>query len=318
MADSVLWTTLSNGVQMPLFGLGTSLSEGKELESILRIALDNGYRLIDVAEYYKNEDAAGNVIEEYIKSGKLKRDEIFIITKLPPYGHKDPERFIEQSLRKLKTDYIDLYLMHEPMAYEKTEGEDSIKVSETGTWIPDLSIHFTKTWKTLEDFYKVGKLKAIGISNFNKSQIQELWESASVKPQNLQVECHIYLSQEDLLQYCRSLGISFTSYSSLGSPHRQAISDRGIPLKHPLAKELAEKYNKTPGQILLRQLIQRGICVIPKSTNEKRIKENIDIFDFELSQEEMEKFAAIKERKRLFKFLEAASHPLYPWKDEVE
>ncbi|KAE9546718.1 hypothetical protein FO519_010070, partial [Halicephalobus sp. NKZ332] len=222
------------------------------------------------------------------------------------------------SLKKLKTDYIDLYLIHNPMGFMKTEGEDSIKIDEEGTWIPDLTVHFIETWKVLEDYYRAGKLKSIGVSNFNINQIRELWESASVKPQNLQVECHIYLPQEELLHYCKELGIVLTSYGSLGSPKRSGMVGRGIPLINPLVKELAGKYNKTAGQILLRQLIQRGICVIPKSSNEARIKENIEIFDFELSQEEMGRFGEIKERRRLFKFLETVHHPLFPWRDEIE
>ena len=318
MMKSVPFTKLSNGVKMPLIGLGTSLSKGQDLENAVRIALDNGYRLFDTAEFYKNEEAVGNAIDEYIKKGKVKREDIFIITKLPVYGQREPERFIEGSLNKLKVDYIDLYLIHNPMAFMKADDKDAIKVDDKGTWLPDLSVDFKETWKVLEDFYNKGKLKSIGISNFNKDQIKELWDSATVKPQNLQVECHIYLPQDDLVDYCKSLGISLTSYGSLGSPKRPGMANRGIPLLHPLVKELAEKYNKTPAQILLKQLIQRGISVIPKSSNEARIKENIDISDFELSQDEMERFNYIKERKRLFKFLETVHHPLFPWKDELE
>ncbi|KAE9546094.1 hypothetical protein FO519_010694, partial [Halicephalobus sp. NKZ332] len=124
----VPWTTLSNGVKMPLLGLGTSLARGHELENALRIALDNGYRLIDTAEFYKNEEFIGNVIEEYVEKGKIKRSEVFIMTKLPVYGQREPKRFIEESLKKLKMDYIDLYLIHNPMGFMKTEGEDSIKI----------------------------------------------------------------------------------------------------------------------------------------------------------------------------------------------
>uniref|UniRef100_A0A914PSH5 NADP-dependent oxidoreductase domain-containing protein n=1 Tax=Panagrolaimus davidi TaxID=227884 RepID=A0A914PSH5_9BILA len=160
-------------------------SDEKQLEDALRAAFDIGYRYIDTAEVYKNEHIIGAVIKEYIKNGKFKREDIFITTKLPVYGMNEPERFIKNSLKKLNLDYIDLYLIHAPIPFENS-GNDSSKKDETGNSIPAL-IPFYETWKVLEKFYLDGKLKSIGISNFNEKQIQELYNQARIKPQNLQV-----------------------------------------------------------------------------------------------------------------------------------
>uniref|UniRef100_A0A914C670 NADP-dependent oxidoreductase domain-containing protein n=1 Tax=Acrobeloides nanus TaxID=290746 RepID=A0A914C670_9BILA len=173
------------------------------------------------------------------------------------------------------------------------------------------------TWRVLEKYYKLGKFKAIGISNFNQKQIQDLYDQAEIKPHNLQVECHILLPQKELFEFAKKLGISFTSYATMGSPGRPSKNpDEPNPTEVPLVVELAKKYNKTPSQILLRQMIQRGIAVIPKSTNPERLRQNSDIFDFELTQEDLTKFNEIKLHKWLFQsFWEsfAKHHPYFPF-----
>uniref|UniRef100_A0AC34R2U3 NADP-dependent oxidoreductase domain-containing protein n=1 Tax=Panagrolaimus sp. JU765 TaxID=591449 RepID=A0AC34R2U3_9BILA len=294
-----------------------------ELDKAMRTALDIGYRYFDTAalyrnehiigkileEYikngkikpalYRNEHIIGKILEEYIKDGKIKREDIYITTKLPLTGHDDPGKWIEESLKNLRTDYIDF-----------------------GKGKPVLIPHI-ETWRGLEKYYKEGKLKAIGISNFNIEQIQELYNQAEIKPMNNQVECHILHPQKELYDFCKKLNITLTAYAPIGSPGRPDAVRNGVkqeenPLEHPITVKLSKKYNKTPAQILIRQMIQRGISTIPKSTNEKRLKENFDVFDFELTKEEMDEFNTIKDDKQLFLFDFVKDHPYHPWKDALK
>uniref|UniRef100_A0A7E4VZQ9 Aldo_ket_red domain-containing protein n=1 Tax=Panagrellus redivivus TaxID=6233 RepID=A0A7E4VZQ9_PANRE len=180
-------TPLSNGKELPLLGLGTWLaSDEAQLNTALRAALDAGYRYIDTAELYKNEHVIGNVLKEYIDAGKFKREDIYITTKLPFYGHAHAAEYIEGSLKRLQTDYIDLYLIHTPLPYKREEGKDG-PATKDGVIIPDLSVPYIETWKVLEKYYNDGKLKAIGVSNFNEEQLQDLYDKATVKPHNIQV-----------------------------------------------------------------------------------------------------------------------------------
>uniref|UniRef100_A0A914EJ55 NADP-dependent oxidoreductase domain-containing protein n=1 Tax=Acrobeloides nanus TaxID=290746 RepID=A0A914EJ55_9BILA len=180
----------------------------------------------------------------------------------------------------------------------------------------DLTPHI-ETWRVLEKFYKQGVFKVIGISNFDEEQIQDLYNKAEIKPMNFQTECHVYLQQYELHEFCKKLGIVMTSYATLGNPGRLSIHKKEgdpEPLKHPYVLELAQKYNKDPGQILLRQMLQRGIAVIPKSTNPARIRSNKEVFDFNLTTEEMENFKAIKDYRRFFGLEILKNHPYYPRK----
>ncbi|KAE9549741.1 hypothetical protein FO519_007052 [Halicephalobus sp. NKZ332] len=307
---------LRNGRELPLLGLGTSRAndEGK-LESTMRAALDIGYRYFDTAFIYQNEHIIGKVIEEYIEAGKIKREDVFISSKLPTFGHSDPAKYIEESLQRLKTDYIDLYLMHSAAAMKATSREELFFGSPEIDLTPP-----TETWKIFEKYYNEGKLKAIGVSNFNEEQIQDLYDKATIKPMNHQVECHILHPQRHMFEFCKKLGITLTAYAPLGSPGRPDIIRNGIqaeegPMAHPITQKLAKKYNKTPAQILIRQLMQRGISVIPKSTNEKRLKENFDVLDFSLTEEEVEQFNTIKEDRQSFIFEFIKDHPYHPWRD---
>uniref|UniRef100_A0A7E4VHY2 Aldo_ket_red domain-containing protein n=1 Tax=Panagrellus redivivus TaxID=6233 RepID=A0A7E4VHY2_PANRE len=206
-------------------------SDEAQLTNALRAAFDAGYRYIDTAEIYANEQVVGAVLKEYIDAGKLKREDVFITTKLPFYGHDNPSYFIEQSLKKLQTDYIDLYLIHSPLPMKKiNEGEaipegvtpfvrKSPGTGETVTLIPNL-YPFIDTWRVLEKYYNDGKLKALGVSNFNEEQLQGLYDQATVKPQNIQVECHILFQQKSLFNLCKKLNITLTAYGPIGSPGR--------------------------------------------------------------------------------------------------
>ncbi|KAE9549734.1 hypothetical protein FO519_007045, partial [Halicephalobus sp. NKZ332] len=306
---------LLNGRDFPLLGLGTwQATDEAQLENAMRAALDIGYRYFDTAVMYQNEQIIGKVIEEYIKAGKVKREDIFITSKLPIYGHSDPGKHVEESLERLRTDYIDLYLIHTPTPMKANSREELF----AGKAEIDLTSHID-TWKGLEKYYNEGKLKAIGVSNFNEDQIQDLYNKATVKPMNNQVECHVLHPQNKLFEFCKKLGITLTAYAPIGSPGRPDAVKNGVkpeedPMAHPITQKLAKKYNKTPAQILIRQLMQRGISVIPKSTNEKRLKENFDVLDFSLTEEEVKEFNTIKEDKQLFVFDFVKNHPYHPWK----
>ncbi|VDD94926.1 unnamed protein product [Enterobius vermicularis] len=274
---------LSNGAEMPLVGLGTWLSEPDVVKNAVRHALDNGYRLIDTAELYKNEAEIGEALAEYLKDGKVKREEIFVTTKLwcTHFAPNEMEPALRESLKKLQLDYVDLYLAHMPGAFNG-----------------------------MEELYKKGLTKAIGVSNFSAQQVERVVKAATVPVHNLQVECHLYFPQFELHETCKRHNISFTAYAPIGSPGRdkfrlptgEAIPWKPAknPMEDPLVTKMASEHQKTPAQILLRYLLQRDIAIIPKSVNEKRIKENFDIFDFKLSDDEMKELNTQEHHQRIF------------------
>lgn len=317
--------TLATGAKLPLFGLGTWLStDPAALTEALRVALDAGYRLIDTAYVYGNEEVIGRVLHEYFSKGKLKREEVFITTKLPFYAHEpaDVEKVFHQQLKSLQLDYVDLYLIHTPCCCKKKADSEEGKFEAeiiNGELVP-VEIDHAETWKALEKLYKEGKAKAIGLSNFNEEQIENILNRASVQPHNLQVEAYIYWPQHELYEFCKKNGITFTAYAPIGSPGRKVFNPTATwpeaePMKDPLVIDLSKKYKKTPAQILLRHMVQRGISTIPKSTNPDRIRENINIFDFKLSVDEVEQLNSVKQRVRLFVTDFFAKHPYYPFKD---
>ncbi|KAM3724594.1 Aldo-keto reductase family 1 member A1-A [Dirofilaria immitis] len=308
---------LSTGRKMPIFGLGMWLSKPGEAADSVRCALSHGYRLIDTAACYFNEQELGKVLdEEFIKPGKLKREDVFITTKLwcTHNRAKEVEEQLRESLTKLRTSYVDLYLIHMPTSFDYEMKN------------PDTTDSLEELWTGMEGVYRKGLTKAIGVSNFSINQIERVQQSASIKIHNVQVECHLYLPQFELHEVCKKYDISLTSYASLGSPGRVnwEVPNRGKMqwpeakpvLEDEIVKKLSKKYGKTPAQICLRYLIERDIAVIPKSVKEDRIKENFNIFDFKLTESDMEELNNIKHRQRLFLFDYMINHPEDPFKDE--
>jgi methylglyoxal/glyoxal reductase len=259
-------TTLHNGVKMPWFGLGVfKVQEGSEVIESVKAAIKNGYKSIDTAAIYKNEEGVGQAIKE---SG-VPREELFITTKVwnSDQGYESTLQAFETSLEKLDLDYLDLYLIHWP-------GKNKYK----------------ETWKALEKLYKDGRVRAIGVSNFKVHHLQDLISDAEIKPMVNQVEYHPHLTQKDLLEYCQSEGIQLEAWSPL---------KQGELLSDPTINELAEKHQKSAAQIILRWDLQNKVVTIPKSIKEQRIIENANIFDFELSTEDMARIDALNKDERV-------------------
>ncbi|XP_025422832.1 NADPH-dependent D-xylose reductase II,III-like isoform X2 [Sipha flava] len=311
---------LNSGGSMPIVGYGTWQALDDVLESALNVALKSGYRHIDTAVAYKNEHVIGKVINEWISSGKVTRDELFIVTKLPPFSNRasDVDRVVEKSLKDLQLDYIDLFLIHTPFT---VIAEDE---SNYGTMKIDPSTDNLATWKELEKQVDCGRIKAIGLSNFNIKQIQNVLDNCRIKPDNLQIEHHLYLQQPELVDFCKDNGIVVTAYSCLGSKNnreKMAINwAKELPemLENEEVLSISKKHGKTPSQVLLRYIVQRDIVVIPKSTNPERLALNIKLFDFELDAEDMEtlKNQDAGEPGRIIRFNffnNIFDHPEYPF-----
>ncbi|TYS08086.1 aldo/keto reductase [Bacillus subtilis] len=257
---------LHNGVEMPWFGLGVfKVENGSEATESVKAAIKNGYRSIDTAAVYKNEEGVGIGIKE---SG-VAREELFITSKVwnEDQGYETTLAAFEKSLERLQLDYLDLYLIHWP-------GKDKYK----------------DTWRALEKLYKDGKIRAIGVSNFQVHHLEELLKAAEIKPMINQVEFHPRLTQKELRDYCKKQGIQLEAWSPLM---------QGQLLDNEVLAQIAEKHNKSVAQVILRWDLQNEVVTIPKSIKEHRIIENADIFDFELSQEDMDKIDALNKDERV-------------------
>jgi len=308
---------------MPIIGLGTWQGAEQEVFNAVKTALELGYRHIDTAFAYKNEKGVGAAIKEVINSGKLKREDVFVVTKLPSNAIR-PEhvkRFLELSLKNLQLDYVDLYLVHTPFGFQHVTDDDHFPMNEKKEPLLDVSTDLPAVWKKMEEMVKLGLTKSIGVSNFSYEQIDRITKGGRTIPATNQVECHAYLQQKKLFEYCKKKGITITAYGPIGSPGLKNLMEkfRGIKyempslLGDPIVKQLSEKYKKTPSQILLRFLVQQGIIVIPKSVSPSRIKENFEIFDFKLSSDDFTTLESLDKNTRLFDFTKfgMANHPEY-------
>lgn len=255
---------LRNGVEIPSLGLGTYKIENDKAEEIVLEALDIGYRHIDTATVYENEEGIGRAL----KKTKIPREELFITSKLwnDDQGYESGLKAFDDSLERLGLDYLDLYLIHWP---EKLNRE---------------------SWKALEEIYESGRAKAIGVSNFHKHHIEDLLEVAKHTPMVNQYERHPYFQQNDLFEVGEDLGMVMEAWSPIA---------KGKVLDDETLKEIADKYNKTVAQVVLRWQIQSGYVVFPKTEHLGRLKENFDIFDFELSKEDMETIANLDHDGRI-------------------
>ncbi|WP_454191058.1 aldo/keto reductase [Paenibacillus sp. Marseille-Q7038] len=258
-------TTLYNGVKMPWLGLGVfKVKDGEEVVEAVKTAIQAGYRSIDTAKAYNNETGVAQGIRE---SG-IAREDLFITTKVwnVDQGYESTLAAFEASMERLDLEYLDLYLIHWPV-----KGK------------------YKDTWRALEKLHKEGRIRAIGVSNFQIHHLEDLMKNSTIKPAVNQVELHPLLTQTELREYCSKHQIQIEAWSPLG---------QGNLLDHPLLQDIATKYSKSPAQVILRWDLQNGIVTIPKSATPQRIRENANLFDFELTTEEIERIHQLNENKR--------------------
>jgi len=285
-----------NGQRMPIVGLGMWQSTNPaELENAVEEAFNAGYRHFDTAYNYSNEDIFGRVLKKWLDSGKVKREELFITTKLPFIAMQPGrvEEFLKKSLTALQLDYVDLYLIHSPFGLQYVNDKELFPMKD-GKVILDTTTDLVAIWKAMELQVDAGRAKAIGVSNFNSEQIERIIKNARIRPANLQVELNVYFPQKPLREFCSKHGITVVAYAPFGSPGRKELYEkRGVImefpqiLQDPVVVKIATKHNKTPAQVLLRFLTQQGVVVIPKSVSAERIRKNKEIFDFELDSNDM-------------------------------
>jgi len=310
----------SNGQEIPQLGFGTWKTQPGETRDAIEAALDCGYRHIDCAAAYENENVIGDALSQMLPAKKIARSDLYVTGKLWNTYHRarDVKPALEATLKDLKLDYLDLYLMHWPMAWKEDSGmfpkDDKDNIQYTTS--PQES-DFLNTWKAMEECLDAGLTKAIGVSNFNKRQLERLLKSCRHKPVCNQIELHPYLNQKKLSEYCRANGVAVAAYSALGSSDRPwAKADDPNLFDDPTINEIAKKINRSVAQVLLRWNIQLGNVVLVKSKTPERIKANLEIFDFELSDKDMQALNGLDRNQRNCALEWVSDHPDYPFKDE--
>jgi diketogulonate reductase-like aldo/keto reductase len=256
---------------IPALGFGTLIPDPIATRNATKAALEAGFRVLDTAERYRTEKEVGEAMQEVFKAGKIRREEVFVATKLWNTNHR-PERVrpaVEASLKKLQVDYVDLYLIHTPFAFRPGDEQDPRDAS--GKVMYDKAVTLLDTWRAMEGLVDEGKCKAIGLSDVSLEQVKAIFEAARIKPAVVHVESHPYLPEWDLLDYCRKNGIVLQAFAALGHSSEPKV------LEDPVITAIAKRVNKTPAQVLLAWAIQRGTALLTTSKTPSRIKENFDV-----------------------------------------
>ncbi len=291
--------TLNTENTIPQFGLGTWKSEPGQVKNAVKYALNFGYKHIDCAPIYGNEKEVGEGLSESFAENIVKRDDIFITSKLWNNRHykNDVIPALKQTLKDLQIDYLDLYLIHWPVAFKP-----EVNFPEDASGLLSLSeVPLIETWQGMEQAVKEGLVKNIGVSNFSIKKIDNILLNSSIKPAMNQVECHPYLQQDELLAYCKKNDIALTAYSPLGSKDRpDSLKQQNEPmlLENEVIKNIAQKHQATPAQILIQWAIERGTVVIPKSVSPERIKQNFEAQTISLDTADMEQIKTLNRNYR--------------------
>ncbi|XP_011189100.2 prostaglandin F synthase 2 [Zeugodacus cucurbitae] len=317
---------LANGPDMPAFGLRTYQIRSDDMSVILNDALELGYRLFETSPSYNNQEDVGDVLAAWINGKKIKREQLYIVTTLPICNNRPLEvaDTLKESLMKLKLKYVDLYLVEAPFAI-KMENQDVFKRDSIGNAIMDARTDHVSIWEIMEEMMSIGLTKSIGLGNFNIPQIQHIIDTRKMIPHVLQIEYHVYLQQPELVKFCRSANIALLTYAALGALNvaaglqRSSFNDKYELVSIvdiPEIRDIAAAHKKTPAQVVFRWIIDKKMALTVDTSKADRIRSSIDIFDFSLTKEEIEKLNALDKNKRYVDFSQykgVEKHPDYPF-----
>ncbi|CAG2175268.1 unnamed protein product, partial [Oppiella nova] len=298
-----------DGRRMPMIGLGTfTITDETTIKQVIDDGIAIGYRHVDTAYFYKNEKFIGEKLREIFArngQGGVGRRDVFVTSKLwcTYHSRKKVAEGLDLTLKRLDIQYLDLYLIHFPFGFE--EGGDDIPLTPEGI-TRDSNISVVETWKGMEDVYRKGLVKSIGVSNFNVDQLCRLIRKCQIKPVCNQIEVNPYLAEVELVRFCQRIGIQVVAYSPLAKANQTLLNE-------PVLKDIANKYNKTVAQVIMRWILQRNIVVVPGTTKKSRLEENFALLDFKLTRDEMKQIYGLDRNWRKTDFPPARFNSEYPY-----